>query len=73
MSDPVLPNNRSDEASSEQKEAPVHRVRLPGFIVENEIGLGDVIKRATYAIGIKPCTGCESRAATLNRWMSFNR
>jgi hypothetical protein len=50
-----------------------HRVRLPGFIKEEEIGLGDVIKRVTYAMGIKPCTGCEKRAATLNRWMRFTR
>ena len=45
------------------------RLRLPGFINDKEIGLGDVIKRATYAMGIKPCGGCERRAATLNRWM----
>jgi hypothetical protein len=46
-----------------------HRVRLPGFISEEEIGLGDVVKRATSYIGIKPCGGCERRAAALNRWM----
>lgn len=34
-----------------------HRVRLPGFISEEEIGLGDVIKRATSYFGIKPCAG----------------
>jgi hypothetical protein len=49
------------------------RIRLPGFIKEEEIGLGDVIKKVTYAMGIKPCTGCEKRAATLNRWMRFTR
>ena len=42
-------------------------------VKEEEIGLGDVIKKATYAMGIKPCTGCEKRAATLNRWMRFTR
>jgi hypothetical protein len=52
---------------------PTHRVRLPGFVVEEEIGLGDVVKRATYARGIKPCSGCEKRAAALNRWMMFSR
>jgi hypothetical protein len=50
-----------------------HRIRLPGFIKEEEIGLGDVIKRMTYAMGIKPCTGCEKRAAALNRWVRFTR
>jgi hypothetical protein len=49
-----------------------HRVRLPGFISEEEVGLGDAIKRATYAIGIKTCGGCERRAAALNRWMVFS-
>lgn len=48
-----------------------HRVRLPGFITKEEIGLGDVVKRATYAMGIKLCAGCERRAATLNRWAIF--
>jgi hypothetical protein len=50
-----------------------HRIRLPGFIKEDEVGLGDVIKRVTYAMGIKPCAGCEKRAAALNRWMRFTR
>lgn len=52
---------------------PAHRVRLPGFLVEGETGLGDVIKHATYAIGIKPCSGCQKRAAALNKWMAFTR
>jgi hypothetical protein len=50
-----------------------HRIRLPGFIMEKEIGLGDVIKKVSYAMGIKPCAGCEKRAAALNRWMRFTR
>jgi hypothetical protein len=49
------------------------RVRLPGFLIEEETGLGDVIKRVTYAMAIKPCAGCEKRAAALNRWMHFTR
>jgi hypothetical protein len=57
----------------EQPESPKHRVRLPGFLVEEEIGLGDVIKKTTYAMGIKACGGCEKRAAALNRWMTFGR
>ena len=57
-------------------EGPQHqpyRVRLPGFLIEEEIGLGDAIKRVTYATGIKPCGGCEKRATALNRWMYFSR
>ena len=59
--------------SPNQSGHPPHRVRLPGFIIDEEIGLGDVIKRATSYFGIKPCGGCERRAATLNRWMVFTR
>jgi hypothetical protein len=54
-------------------EPATHKVRLPGFLIEEEIGLGDVIKKTTYAMGIKPCRGCEKRAAALNRWMTFTR
>jgi hypothetical protein len=67
---------RPEEGSTDLRgrtEHPAHRVRLPGFLVEEETGLGDVIKRTTYALGIKPCGGCESRAAALNRWMTFIR
>jgi len=59
--------------SPDQSEHPPHRVRLPGFITDEEIGLGDVIKRATSYFGIQPCGGCERRAAALNRWMVFTR
>ena len=54
-------------------EAPAHHVRLPGFLIEEEIGLGDVIKRVTYAMGVRPCQGCDKRAAVLNRWIHFSR
>jgi hypothetical protein len=57
--------------SAEQSELRPHQVRLPGFITDEEIGLGDVIKRATSYLGIQPCGGCERRAAALNRWMVF--
>lgn len=57
----------------EHNEHTPHRVRLPGFLLDEEIGLGDVIKRATSYMGIKPCGGCEGRAAALNRWMVFTR
>jgi hypothetical protein len=60
-------------ATSEPRPREPHRVRLPGFLIEDEIGLGDVIKRATYAVGITPCGGCEQRAQKLNRWVHFER
>jgi hypothetical protein len=44
-----------------------YRVRLPGFVGDEDIGLGDAIKRVTLAFGIRPCGGCERRASALNR------
>jgi hypothetical protein len=46
-----------------------YRVRLPGFTAEMEVGLGEVIKRATSLVGIRPCGSCLGRAANLDRWM----
>lgn len=57
--------------SPDKNEQPTHRVRLPGFITDEEIGLGDVIKQATSYFGVHPCGGCERRVATLNRWLVF--
>ena len=65
-------NEEQEQREVVEEEDTRHRVRLPGFISEDEVGLGDVIKRATYAVGLKPCGGCERRAATLNRWISFS-
>jgi hypothetical protein len=48
-----------------------YRIRLPGFISDADIGLGDAIKRATSAFGIRACAGCERRTAALNKWLSF--
>lgn len=46
-------------------------VRLPIFVSEEPVGLGDAIKHATSAIGIKTCGGCAQRAASLNRRLTF--
>ena len=64
---------RDDKTQREPPQQSVHRVRLPGFLVDEEVGLGDLIKKMTYSVGIKPCGGCQKRAAALNRWMSFYR
>lgn len=62
--------NNQESTITESGQQP-HRVRLPGFISDEEIGLGDVIKRATSAVGIRPCDDCAKRAARLNRWLVF--
>jgi hypothetical protein len=64
------------KAPTERKKPSVrepHRVRLPGFLIDEDLGLGDAIKSVTYSIGITPCGGCERRAAALNQWMRFTR
>lgn len=48
-----------------------YRVRLPGFVADADVGLGDLIKRATSAVGIQPCGGCNRRAARLNQWLAL--
>ena len=67
-----MKKSEAKTAPNDQHERKPYRVRLPGFIEEKDVGLGDVIKRATYAIGIKPCGGCARRATALNRWMVFS-
>ena len=66
-----MPKASKSEKSADSSERQPRRIRLPGFIVDEEIGLGDVIKRATSYVGIKPCGGCEGRAAALNRRVVF--
>ena len=59
------------EVNGQEGERQAHRVRLPGFINDKDIGLGDVVKRMTNAVGVRPCGGCEQRAAMLNDWFVF--
>jgi len=49
------------------------RLRVPGRLVPDRIGLGDAIKHFTRALGISPCSACEHRAEALNRWLVFER
>jgi len=62
----------AQDSQTDKQERQPYRVRLPGFISGEDVGLGDVIKRATSAVGIRPCGSCERHAATLNRWITFS-
>lgn len=62
-----------NERPRDQRERLPHRVRLPGFVTDEEIGLGDLVTRASSYLAIRPCGGCKARAAALNRWMVFGR
>jgi hypothetical protein len=57
---------------TERKLRKPYRIRLPGFVSDQDVGLGDAIKRATSTVGVKPCGGCGRRATALNRWMVFS-
>jgi hypothetical protein len=59
--------------ASERKREEVFRIRLPQHIVEEAAGLGDVVKRVTNAVGIRPCGDCERRARALNRRFPITR
>jgi hypothetical protein len=66
MSNPSTQQRRGVERRREP-----YRVRMPGFTAGEEVGLGDVIKRATSIVGIRPCGDCARRAAALNGWLMF--
>ncbi|MGH9962246.1 MAG: hypothetical protein ACREBC_34840 [Pyrinomonadaceae bacterium] len=61
-----------EDEQKEKSETQPYRLRLPGFVSDEEIGFGDAMKRITSAVGIRPCGGCGRRAAALNRWFGFS-
>ena len=65
------PDEKND-SDSQGTESKTSSIRLPGFVNDDDVGLGDAIKQVSAAFGIKPCGGCERRAATLNRWVTFS-
>ena len=56
---------KTDPSDGDQDPKP-SRIRLPGFVADEPVGLGDVVKKATSVVGIAPCGGCTQRAAWLN-------
>jgi hypothetical protein len=67
----MMKMKKSDSETKTRTEREPRRIRLPGFVSDEDIGLGDVIKRTTSAFGIRPCGGCQRRAAALNRRFVF--
>ena len=64
--------DRVESTRATKTEVSARTWRLPAFISDEDVGLGDAIKRATSYIGIKPCGGCGRRAAALNQWLVFS-
>ena len=67
-----MTEDKPEAIAADQGRQMPHRARIPGFNAEAEVGLGDVIKRATSLVGIRPCGPCSKRAAGLNRWLVFS-
>lgn len=66
-----MTSRNASDRRNDQNESTPRRIRMPGFSAETEVGLGDVIKRATSLAGIRPCGSCLERAARLNRSLVF--
>jgi hypothetical protein len=66
-----MTKDKPEADADDQDQRTPHRARIPGFNAETEVGLGDVIKRATSFVGIRPCAPCNKRAASLNRRVVF--
>lgn len=61
-----------DQKEKDYRVSP-RKIALPGFILDQNIGLGDVISRATSAFGIEGCNSCNQRAQKLNSWLVFTK
>jgi hypothetical protein len=46
-------------------------ISVPIPRLKRDVGLGDVVKKVTSAVGIRTCGGCARRAAALNRAVTF--
>jgi len=64
-------SSASGGEAADKEEFSRHQIRLPGFMGEEPVGLGEVVKRATSYLGVTACDSCEHRATVLNRWLAF--
>ena len=53
------------------RRAPGSSLRLPGFVTDEDIGLGNVVKRMTMRSAFGPAA-VQQRAAALNSWVRFS-
>ena len=59
-----------DDAAPPAPEAPA-ALRLPRFVLDEEIGLGTAVSRLAGAVGLRPCGGCAERARRMDTWLRF--
>lgn len=60
----------SEDVVSKKEQGP-KKIQLP-ISMEEEVGLGDLVKRFTTFVGVKPCGGCQKRAQWLNQRAVFS-
>ena len=59
-----------DVSDQTPQEAPRFVLPVP---LSEPVGAGDVVKKVTEALGIRPCSKCEQRRRRLNRALAFGR
>ena len=64
--------NSTEEESKAGESSVPFVIHLPGFIKDDVVGLGEIIKRATAAIGIPSCDSCGRRARLLSRFVAVS-
>ena len=57
---------------ADDRRQPKHTVQLPRLSTDESVGLGQVVKRITSSLGVRPCRPCEQRAARLDQWLQFS-
>jgi len=55
-----------------EPENPPPKVMLP-LPLSEPVGAGDLVKKVTDALGIRPCSKCEQRRRRMNRAFAFGR
>jgi hypothetical protein len=65
------PNKSTGQASATTVRRP-YRLLVPWTIKRDEVGLGDIIRKAASSIGFKHCDACERRAGRINEWIVFS-
>ena len=62
-----------DKDSDHNRVGRPYRLRLPGFVSDEDLGLGDALKNVPSYFGAQACGGCERRRVALNGWMTLSK
>ena len=55
----------TDETEGPLASFPRWVLKVP--LIRKKLGLGDLVEKATTAVGVRPCGGCGQRKRALNR------